>query len=70
MTSTELLRRLRRVGPQEERRRDCHVRVGLGACRTIVPLHIGRDLPRRMLARIAEDVRPCLDPAVLDAVFA
>jgi len=60
VTGKELLRRLRRLGCEEVRRKGSHVRVECGKCVTTVPVHAGEDLPPGTLRAIERDLEPCL----------
>lgn len=69
MTGTDLVRRLRRAGCEEVRRRGSHVVVRCGRCQAVVPVHAGKDVPSGTLGAIRRMLRPCLDPEVFDDVF-
>jgi len=60
MTGSDILRRLRKLGCVEVRRKGSHVRVECGRCATIVPVHAGKDLPPGTLRAIERDLEPCL----------
>ncbi|TMA61614.1 MAG: addiction module toxin, HicA family [Deltaproteobacteria bacterium] len=60
MRGKELLRVLRGLGCEEERRRGSHVRVRCGDCVTTVPVHAGEDLGPGLLRAIERDLEPCL----------
>jgi len=60
MTGRQLLRTLRRQGCEIVRQKGSHVRVRCGICQTTIPVHVGQDLGRGLLAAIARDLAPCL----------
>lgn len=60
MTGSDILRRLRKLGCVEVRRKGSHVRVECGRCATTVPVHAGKDLPPGTLRAIERDLEPCL----------
>ena len=54
------MRRLRKLGCVEVRRKGSHVRVECGRCATTVPVHAGKDLPPGTPRAIERDLEPCL----------
>jgi predicted RNA binding protein YcfA (HicA-like mRNA interferase family) len=57
-----MLRRLERQGCFEIRRRGSHAVVRCpGGCQTVVPVHIGDDLPVGTMRNIERALAPCLE---------
>ena len=65
MRTTELRKRLRKLGVTEVRQSGSHLVVRVGTCQTVVPVH-NQDIPKGTLAAIVRDLTPCLGEGWLD----
>jgi predicted RNA binding protein YcfA (HicA-like mRNA interferase family) len=60
MTGLDMIRLLERRGCVRLRQTGSHARVDCEGCRTTVPVHRARDLPKGTLRGIERDLEPCL----------
>lgn len=60
MRGHELVALMLRKGCVKLRQKGSHVVMRCGLCRTVVPVHKGKDIPPGLLRRIDKDIEPCL----------